>query len=233
MTPPVTSDGQPTPRPATHVGASGARDRNNPTIWEAMRVDPTLHVPFDSREIQMRDQQRWTRYFVRPVIRVVAMVVIHLALFLKRLVPFKLGSEGVLNWLGPRFMRRCASPEALALVLRHFVVESNLINFVARNSGADDVAEVSLRPVRAQDLADDHGLNAVVRHDANIFNLVIDLGESPTADITTTRPAADLDFSMLTIPVLSFPYTESPGDPRQLMALARELSAHSTIARPA
>jgi dethiobiotin synthase len=38
---------------------------------------------------------------------------------------------------------------------------------------------------------------------------------------------------LLTIPVLSFPYTESPGDPRQLMALARELSAHSTIARPA
>jgi dethiobiotin synthetase len=38
---------------------------------------------------------------------------------------------------------------------------------------------------------------------------------------------------LLTIPVLGFPYTDAPGDPRQLMALARELSAHSTIARPA
>lgn len=38
---------------------------------------------------------------------------------------------------------------------------------------------------------------------------------------------------LLTIPVLSFPYTNSPGDPRQLMALARELSAHPTITRPA
>ncbi len=38
---------------------------------------------------------------------------------------------------------------------------------------------------------------------------------------------------LLTIPVLGFPYTDSPDDPRQLMALARELSAHSTIARPA
>ncbi len=36
-----------------------------------------------------------------------------------------------------------------------------------------------------------------------------------------------------TIPVLSFPYTDAPDDPRQLMALARELSAHPTIARPA
>lgn len=38
---------------------------------------------------------------------------------------------------------------------------------------------------------------------------------------------------LLTIPVLSFPYTDAPDDPRQLMALARELSAHATIARPA
>lgn len=36
-----------------------------------------------------------------------------------------------------------------------------------------------------------------------------------------------------TVPVIGFPYTESPTDPRQLMALARALSAQSTIARPA
>lgn len=38
---------------------------------------------------------------------------------------------------------------------------------------------------------------------------------------------------LLTVPVISFPYTASPDDPRQLIALARELSAHATIARPA
>ncbi len=38
---------------------------------------------------------------------------------------------------------------------------------------------------------------------------------------------------LLTLPVIGFPYTDSPSDPRQLMALARELSAQSTIARPA
>jgi dethiobiotin synthetase len=38
---------------------------------------------------------------------------------------------------------------------------------------------------------------------------------------------------LLTVPVVHFPYVDSPGDPRQLMALARELSASPTIARPA
>jgi dethiobiotin synthase len=38
---------------------------------------------------------------------------------------------------------------------------------------------------------------------------------------------------LLTTPVIALPFTDKPGDPRQLSALARELSAHPTIARPA
>lgn len=38
---------------------------------------------------------------------------------------------------------------------------------------------------------------------------------------------------LLTIPVVSVPFSDSPGDPQQLLALARDLSVHPTIARPA
>jgi dethiobiotin synthetase len=38
---------------------------------------------------------------------------------------------------------------------------------------------------------------------------------------------------LLTVPVVAFPYVDSPGDPRQLLSLARELSSTPTIARPA
>lgn len=38
---------------------------------------------------------------------------------------------------------------------------------------------------------------------------------------------------LLTIPVVTLPYSSAPSDPRELTALARELSAHPTIARPA
>lgn len=38
---------------------------------------------------------------------------------------------------------------------------------------------------------------------------------------------------LLTVPVVSFPYTDAPDDPREVMMLARELASHSTIARPA
>jgi dethiobiotin synthetase len=38
---------------------------------------------------------------------------------------------------------------------------------------------------------------------------------------------------LLTIPVARVPFSDSPGDPQQLLAFARELSVHATIARPA
>jgi len=190
------------------------RDRDNPTIWQAMRVDPTLHVPADSRALQIRDQQRWTRHVLRPVLRVLAMVVIHVSLFVKRLLPFRLGSERALNWIAPRFVRRFASPEALAYVLRHFVIETNLINFVARNSGAADVHEVSLRPTNADGLGDDGGLNAVVRHDANIFN-----------HIGGPRPSGELDFSMLTMPSFDLELGT-----RRWIKLDLESTLHITVA---
>jgi hypothetical protein len=179
---------------------TGGRVRDNPSIWDAMALDPLLHVDDHSRALQVADTQRWTRRHLRPLTRVLCMAVVWIALFVKRTVPpLRRGSEAALNRLGPRFLTRWSSPEALELILRHFAIETQLVNFVARNSGGD-VPEVDLLPRRASELGDWHGVNAVVRHDANIFNLFIDLGESPTADVQTARPADQLDFSMLEMP---------------------------------
>lgn len=176
------------------------RDRDNPTIWQAMARDPLLHVDDRSRELQIADTQRWTRRHLRPVTRTLCMAIVWTALFVKRTVPLLgRGSEEMLNRLGPRFLTRWSSPEALELILRHFAIETQLVNFVARNSGGD-VPEVDLLPRRAAELGDWDGVNAVVRHDANIFNLFIDLGDSPAADVHSARPLHELDFSMLEMP---------------------------------
>jgi hypothetical protein len=219
----------PEARPA-QTGRAGPRNRINPTIWEAMAVDPNLHVTPDSRRSQVANLQRAHRRHTRPVLKVLCMLIVRIALLVKRLVPLPLGSERALNWLCPRFLRRFCSPETLEMVLRHLVIESNLINFVARNSGADDVGEVDLHPVRAADVAEHLGRdgsrqNAVVRHDANIFNLIIDLGESATADVHTPRPLDRLDYSMLDIPELDLePRT------RRVMNLDLESALHITVA---
>jgi hypothetical protein len=216
-------------RPA-QTARSGPRTRVNPTIWEAMAVDPNLHVTPDSRRLQVANLQRGARRHLRPVLKVLCMLVVRLSLLVKRLVPFRLGSERALNWLCPRFLRRFCSPETLEMVLRHLVIESNLINFVARNSGGDDVHEVDLYPRCAADVSEHLGRdgtrqNAVVRHDANIFNLVIDLGESATADVFTPRPLDRLDWTTLGIPDFDL----EPGA-RRVLNLDLESALHITVA---
>lgn len=203
VAPPVV---RPAGRPG-QTGRVGARNRLDPTIWEAMAVDPNLHVTPESLEKQVRNLRRGHRRHTLPIVRVVCRVIVHLCLVVKPKIPVKLGSERALNWLAPRFLRRFCAPETLELVLRHLVIESNLINFVARNCGAADVAEVDLHPRSAADVAEHVGAdgsrqNAIVRHDANIFNLVIDLGESASADVHSPRPVDELDFSMLDFPEL-------------------------------
>ncbi|HSV39339.1 MAG TPA: hypothetical protein VLI04_11320 [Nocardioidaceae bacterium] len=211
-------------RPA-QTGRAGERDRDNPTIWEAMAVDPNLHVPWDSLAAQVRNNQRWSRRHLYGVVRIWAMLTIRICLLVKRMLPFDLASERAMNWIGPRFLRRFCSPETLDFVLRHFAIESNLINFVAANSGADDVQRVSLSPRSAAEVSDNHGMNAIVRHDANIFNLVIDLGESDTADVHTRRRLEDIDFSMIAIPEFDL----EPGV-RRWMNLDMSIAAHITVA---
>ena len=176
------------------------RDRDNPTLWESIAFDPMLAVPDDSRASQLRNLQRPHRLFVRPFVRVFCLVAIHGLLAVKRLPGLRRwASPSTLSRITPFFMLKLCSVDTLELLLRHFAIETQLVNFVARNCGSDSVAEVSLLPLDAEGLGDDRGMNAVVRHDVNIFNLLIDLGEATDADLSP-RPLAELDFSMLGLP---------------------------------
>ena len=180
----------------------GPRDRRNPTLWESIALDPTLPVPDDSRVVQITNLRRPSRHFLAPILRPVCQVLVDLLLAVKRVGPLRrLGSpDGLSRATAPLLVRLC-SPETAEMLLRHFVIETQLVNFVARNCGSDAVAEVDLLPTSTDELGDHDGMNAVVLHDVNIFNLVIDLGEAPDADLST-RPLDRLDFSMLDVPEL-------------------------------
>lgn len=176
------------------------RDRLNPSLWDALATDPMLPLPEDSRAAQIRNLRNPMRNRTKPVLKIVCLVLIPVVTFAKRLFAPKSTSPTALDWIVPRFLDRFCSDESVDYLLRHLAIESQLINFVAVNCGADDVATVDLEPSSSSDLGQPiHGLNAVVLHDANIFNFVIDLGESETADLTA-KDWDELDFSMLDLP---------------------------------
>jgi hypothetical protein len=186
---------------AADVVTRPARNRDNPSLFDALAGDPTIPIERHVKLDIVKDLRRWSRRYLFPTIRVLVLLAVHAVIFLKRLVPFRLSGLKVLSWGTVWFGKRLVSPEAQRLFLRHFIIETNILNFIARNSGGD-VPEYDLLPTRAEHLGEWNGTNSVALHDANVMNLMIDLGDTAGVDVRTKRPLEKLDFSMITVPEL-------------------------------
>jgi len=146
---------------------------------------------------QNRDLQRASRRYLYPVVRVASIPVIKLIIAIKRLLP-KLGSQWLLNRLGVWFIKRMLSPEAGYYFLQHFHVESNIINFIAVNCDAESryIKKVNLYPINIDELGEHEGSNAILQHDTNLYNLILDYGRTANE---SRKFRQDLDYSMLKI----------------------------------
>ncbi len=110
---------------------------------------------------------------------------------LKRILPFRWMPLRTMDFLCVWYLRRFVSPDAVELLIRHFVVETNLVNFILRNTPVD-MEPVTLRPDTLAEL----GNAAVVEHDVNVYDVLIAL------DGVELKPTGPLDFSHLDIPPL-------------------------------
>jgi hypothetical protein len=106
----------------------------------------------------------------------------------KQLLPFQFSNHGMLDRLGIWFMSRFVAEEGGELLLRHFVIETDVLAFISRNSGID---EPTLRPTTLDDLDD----NAVIVHDLNLYGVLAALGGRRLPRPEERTPP--LDFSML------------------------------------
>jgi hypothetical protein len=91
---------------------------------------------------------------------------------IKRILPFQFSNHDLLDRLGIWFLSRFVSEEGGELLLRHFVIETNVLAFIAANTGLDGP---TLRPGTLDDLDD----NAVIVHDLNLYQLLSDLDGRP------------------------------------------------------
>ena len=157
--------------------------RSDPSMWEVVYADPS--VPLDRALVRqiINDQRRLSRRWLYPIARIVSRVLVAIISIVKRVLPFRWMPLSTMDALCVWFLRRFVSPGAVELLIRHFVVETNLVNFIIRNT-AVDMAPVTLRPETLAGLGD----SAVVEHDVNVYDVLIALDGVPL-----TRPEA-LDF---------------------------------------
>lgn len=165
--------------------------RSDPSMWEAVYADPS--VPLDRAVVRqiIDDQRRLSRRWLYPIARIISRVLVALISMVKRVLPFRWMPLSMMDWLCIWFLRRFTAPDAVDLLIRHFVVETNLINFMIRNTPAP-IEPVTLRPTTLAGLGD----NAVVEHDVNVYDVLIALDGEPLVAAET------LDVQQLDIPVL-------------------------------
>jgi hypothetical protein len=179
-----------------------------PSVWTAILTDPTVPFDRDTLRLVVADQRRPSRRWLYPMVRPLSRLAVALIRVGKRVLPVHFSAHSTMDRLCVWFLRRFVSPTAGALLIRHFLVETNLLNFVVRNAAPPGLDEVTLRPTTLAELGD----SAVIEHDLNVYHVLIALG---LAGRPVPRPVSApdvLDFSMLTVP----PVDASPGTRRFL-----------------
>ncbi|WP_454293909.1 DUF6999 family protein [Salana multivorans] len=165
--------------------------RSDPSMWEAVYADPSIPLEKPLIAMIINDQRRISRRWLYPFARVLSRVLVSVITLAKRVVRRRWISLRRMDAMCLWFLRRFVAADAVELLIRHFVVETNLVNFIIRNTETT-MEPVTLRPTTLAGL----GQNAVVEHDINVYDVLIAL-EGVRVDAPD-----QLDFSQLDVPPL-------------------------------
>src|SRR5215831_10319479 len=127
-------------------------DSFGPSLWPVMAADPAIPMDRATLRLVISDQRRPSRALLYPWVRVLSRVAVALIVVVKRLCPVRFAAHATMDRLCLWFLRRFVSPAAVSLLIRHFIVETNLLNFCAANARLPGGAAVSLRPVTLAEL---------------------------------------------------------------------------------
>jgi hypothetical protein len=180
----------------------GARDADDPSLWNLMAADPGVQLDPAALDLLIRDQRSASRALLYPWVRVAARAVVMIIVAARRACPVPVTAHAAMDRMCLWFCRRLVSPDAVTLLVRHFIVETNLLAFIARNAGVPGVPEPSLRPASVAGLGD----RAVIEHDLNVYRVLLAIGRAgpgrrgAAAGGNPGPDRAGPDFSMLAVP---------------------------------
>jgi hypothetical protein len=162
-----------------------------------MYLDQSTPIAEDVKRAWLADSGSRSRQFLLPFIRPLARTLIVLFQVLKVFTPKRMAFSRTLHRLLAWGMENFIRPEANWLILRHFHLGSQILEFIAKNAPVN----VPTNPLRPQVIADVREDMYLV-HDLNLYNFVIRLNQNLRAAGRQLEPVANPDFSMLHQPPL-------------------------------
>jgi len=163
-------------------------------VSDALLYNSTRPVSDAVRALTSRDLARWSHGALLPFARALSLALVALIRLFKRVLPLQFRWHRGIDVLCVWFIRHFVSADAAELLARHFIVETNLLAFIAENCG-QDVSGPALRPSTIAAL----GNHAVIDHDIAVYTLINNVALAG-ADVGTPRD--ELDFGALEVPVI-------------------------------
>lgn len=169
-------------------------DPKDPNPWLALHMDKSLAIYSQTKYALLSGMNTWSRRLLLPLIRPLAGLAMILVQLLRMVLPRKWSSSKLLHrsiYWGLRFFVR---KEANYLIIRHFNIGTQMLQFIANNvDGADIKNTKPLSPKNLEGLIDD----TFLIHDLNIFNFIFELNEHLKKNDTEILPKENLDFSAI------------------------------------
>lgn len=172
-------------------------DARDPSPWLALYLDQSTPLPDHVKKSWLKDSESLSRQFLLPFARPIARTFIVLIQIIKVLVPPNWAASRLLHRILATGLKYCVSPEANWLVLRHFHIGSQVLEFIAANAPVQ-VPTAPLKPMNLDDLKDE----LFLKHDLNLFNFVIRLNQALRENNTKLEAVTNLDFSMIIEPTV-------------------------------
>ena len=192
------------PTDATEKLRSFQHDRKDPNPWLALYLDSSVPLNNDAKANLLVDVSSWSRQFFYPLVRPFCRLAICLFKVVKTFVPNSISSAWLLHHSIYWGLKWCVSPYANFLIMRHFHIGSELLQFVSANTKGVKMELNPLKPHKLKDLAD----NVFLQHDLNIYNFIIEINRQLNEQDLDLQPNSALDFSAITDG--EFPIEEMP-----------------------
>ena len=167
-------------------------DPRDPNPWLALYLDQSTPLPDHVKKAWLADSETPSRQFLLPFVRPVARTLIVLIQIVKVVVPRNWAASKLLHWILATGLKYCVRAEANWLVLRHFHMGAQILEFIAANSPVK-VETSPLKPMTLDELKDE----LFLKHDLNLFNFVIRLGKALRDANQKLVPVEKPDFSMI------------------------------------
>jgi hypothetical protein len=159
---------------------------DDPNPWLALYLDASLPLSDEVKAALLANSGSKSRQFLLPLVRPLAKLIIVLLQIIKIVIPNKLTSSKICHWIIYRGLHAFVRRDANYLILRHFHIGTEVLEFVATNVPGVRIPLNPLRPGNLADLQDD----VFLKHDLNIYNFLIRLNrEMKERGIQLTKQA--------------------------------------------